>query len=94
MDTNLVVTLLGVVVPPERKARALDYLRKFVLGKRVLLRFEGATSNDSPIPVYLYLTNKLFVNRKMIEMGIADADRGCSHRYRQKFLQAEERRNA
>jgi len=93
MDTNLVVTLLGVVVPPERKARALDYLRKFVLGKRVLLRFEGATSEDGPIPVYLYLTNKLFVNRKMIEMGIADADRRCPHRYRQKFLQAEERRN-
>jgi endonuclease YncB( thermonuclease family) len=43
--------------------------------------------------VYLYLTNRLFVNRKMIEMGLAIADRNCSHRYRERFIAAEEKQN-
>jgi len=29
----------------------------------------------------------------MIEMGLADADRTVWHRYREKFLQAEAKRN-
>ncbi|MCX7969060.1 MAG: site-specific DNA-methyltransferase [Armatimonadetes bacterium] len=94
MDNGLVVELLGIVVPPERKERTLDYLRKFILGKRVLLRFERPPESDkAPVPAYLYLTNRLFVNRKMIEMGLADADRAVWHRYREKFLEAEAKRS-
>lgn len=93
MDNGLVVQLLGISVPPERREQAITYLRQFILGKRVLLRFDRPPErNDAPMPAYLYLTNRLFVNRKMIEMGIADADRTVWHRYREKFLQAEARR--
>lgn len=93
MDTGLEVRLLGIVVPHECKGRALSYLRQFVLGKRVLLRFDGEVEGSVPVPAYVYLRNKLFINRKMIEMGIADADRNCKHRYRKKFLQAEAKRD-
>jgi len=64
------------------------------LGKRVLLRFDRPPEqNVAPVPAYLYLTNRLFVNRKMIEMGLANADRTVWHRYRERFLQAEAERN-
>jgi len=60
----------------------------------LLLRFDRPPqAPGAPVPAYLYLTNKLFVNRKMIEMGLADADRAVWHRYRDKFLEAEAQRN-
>lgn len=94
MDNGLTVQLLGITVPVERKEQAIDYLRHFVLGKRVLLKFDRPPeANGAPVPAYLYLTNRLFVNRKMIEMGLADADRTCQHRYRAKFLEAEVKRS-
>lgn len=90
MDNGLVVSLLGIRVPASRRERAMEYLRRYVLGKRVLLRFDRPPqASGAPIPVYLYLANKLFINRKMIEMGLADADRTVWHRYQDKFLEAE-----
>lgn len=94
MDTGLTVRLLGIIVPSERKVQALAYLHQYVLGKRVLLRFERPAEDNDVMPAYLYLTNKLFINRKMIEMGIADADRSYWHRYRNKFLEAEVKRHS
>jgi DNA modification methylase len=91
-DKGLVVRLLGLVIPPERRQLAEDYLRRFVLGKRVLLRYERPQA-DGAVAAYLYLTNGLFVNRKMIEMGIADADPTVPHPLREKFLRAEVKRS-
>lgn len=94
LQNGLVVRLLGIRVPPERREAAIAYLRKFVLGKSVRLRFDQPPEEKgAPLPVYLYLTNMLFVNRKMIEMGLADADRSISHRHRERFITAEERRH-
>jgi DNA modification methylase len=95
LQNGLVVQLLGIRVPPERREAAIHYLQKFVLGKPVHLRFDQPPEGkNAPMPAYLYLTNRLFVNRKMIEMGLADADRSTFHRYRERFLAAEERRTA
>ena len=94
MDNGLVVSLLGIQVPANRRERAMEYLRRYVLGKRVFLRFDRPPqASGAPIPAYLYLANKLFINRKMIEMGLANADRTVWHRYRDKFLEAEAKRN-
>ncbi len=94
LQNGLMVQLLGIRVPPERREAAIHYLRKFVLGKPVHLRFDQPPEGkNAPMPAYLYLRNRLFVNRKMIEMGLADAERSTSHRYREWFLAAEERRN-
>lgn len=95
MDNGLIVSLLGISVPFECRERAVEYLHRYVLGKRVFLRFDTPPqAPGAPVPVYLYLTNRLFVNRKMIEMGLARAERGVQHRYRERFLEVEERRNA
>ena len=91
LDTGLVVSLLGIRVPPAQSERTLTYLHRFLRGKQVLLRFDGPTpeSPDAPLPAYVQLTNKIFVNRKMIEAGFALADRAVLHKYRDKFLAAE-----
>ena len=93
-DSGLKVSLLGIVVPPHLQERARDYLKRYVIGKRVILRFDPLRgTNETPMPAYLYLTNRLFVNRKMIEMGLAHADRSCNYRHRERFIDAEGKRN-
>ena len=93
-DSGLTVSLLGIVVPPHLQEQARDYLNRYVVGKRVLLRFDPLRgASETPTPAYLYLTNRLFVNRKMIEMGLAHADRSCNYRHRERFIDAEGKRN-
>ena len=91
LDTGLIITLLGIHVPPGRAEKTLVYLRRSLQGKSVIVKFDGPTpeSGDAPLPAYVHLTNKLFVNRKMIEAGLAVADRTHPHKYREKFLAAE-----
>ena len=94
MDNGLQVSLLGVYVPAERHEQACAYLTRYVVGKRVMLRFEQPPNGEGqPVPAYLYLTNRLFVNRKMIEMGLAQAERSQSYAYRKRFIEAEENRH-
>lgn len=82
-----VVALAGIQVLPAQEEEALRYLQRFLLGKRVFLRWESAFTN--PPAAYVYLANRLFVNRKMIEMGLAQADESTRYQYKEKFLAAQ-----
>lgn len=82
------VRLLGITVPPEHRDAAITYLRRRVLGKRVFLRHEAEPAENG-LSAYVYLTNRLFINRKMIEMGLARADRTVRHRWQERFIRAE-----
>ena len=90
LDTDLIVSLLGVTVKPEDAGRVQEYFKRFLVGKQVLVKIEGTPPDPAtPLPVYLQLANKLFVNRKMIEAGLATADRTTPHRLLKKFILAE-----
>ncbi len=91
LNTGLLVSLLGVAIPDARRVAARAYLGEFVRGSKVIVRLEGVAPDDenAPIPAYVQLSNKIFINRKMIEMGLAVAEREMPHRYRDKFLAAE-----
>jgi hypothetical protein len=41
IEDGRLVRLLGVVVPPEYRNDAVEYLRRYVLGKRVVIKSEG-----------------------------------------------------
>jgi len=79
--------LLGISVPPERKDAALAYLGRYVRGKEVYLRTPVAGSPDA---AYVYLKNRLFINRKMLEMGLAVPSDETEHPCRQRFHRALE----
>ncbi|MEN2993534.1 MAG: site-specific DNA-methyltransferase [Bacteroidia bacterium] len=74
--------LIGIKIPPQKQAEAIAYLEKYVRKKRILLRMETEEG------AYVYLKNRLFVNRKMIEMGLAVAD-DEPHKYKEKFIRAQ-----
>jgi DNA modification methylase len=72
LDTGLKVKLLGLKV--NKREDAIDYLRKYVLGKEVFLRFDNRKnkiSNQDTISAYVYLKNKIFINKYLIKSGIA-----------------------
>jgi endonuclease YncB( thermonuclease family) len=94
IEDGRLVRLLGVVVPPECRNDAVEYLRRYVLGKRVVIKSEGELlESEQPPAAYVYLTNRLFINRKMIEMGLARAERERPHRYQRRFMQCEAKRS-
>ncbi len=90
LDTGLKVKLLGVRVLEDKKEEARKYLEEYVLGKKVFLKFDESvkTINNGEVLAYVYLKNKIFINRKMLQMGLAEVDEGMEFGYKRKFLEA------
>lgn len=73
LDTGLVVELLGVKVI--KKDEVINYLEKFVRGKQVFLRFDPSHKPEgSIVPAYVFLKNRIFINKEMVRQGIADVE--------------------
>lgn len=70
LDTGLLVELYGVQIIDEKAA--LAYLNNFVKGKQVFLKFENnELPSGNSIPAYVYLKNKIFINKEMVKEKIA-----------------------
>lgn len=83
LDDGRTIRFLGVTAREGGKRReALDYLRKRVLGKQVILKFDA---NHPPSLAYVYLKNRIFINAHLIKAGLAASDDTIDHRLRKKF---------
>jgi DNA modification methylase len=79
------VRFLGVKITDAAKAR--DYLRRYVLGKEVFLRFDGDKPRASgEVAAYVYLKNRIFINAHLIRAGLGIPDPGVSHSLRTRFM--------
>ncbi len=88
LNTGLLVKFLGVKVI--KKEEALRYLKKYLLGKEIFLRFDnGSVLDDETVEAYVYLKNRIFVNAYMIKSGMAVADRSKNYKYKTKFTKLE-----
>lgn len=87
LDTGLVVKLHGIKILPTKEKDAIEYLEKFVKGKYVFLKFDTSPKIEGGgTSAYIYLKNKIFVNKEMIKLGFAGpADYHFS--YKEKFLE-------
>lgn len=79
------IQLLGIEVETDRAEAAKKYLREFVCGKQVYIRPDEGTKQSEA--AYILLKNKIFINRKMIESGLARAGKG-NYKWREKFEKA------
>jgi len=89
LDNGHRVKFLGVRV--ERGVDALEYLRKRILGKQVLLKGNSGEDPET-IAAYVYLKNKIFINAFLIKSGMASADLAVTHKLGKKFLKLQEQR--
>jgi hypothetical protein len=70
--------LAGLVVEDIDGAR--EYLERYVKGKKVSIRRDGITGG-----FYLYLKNRIFINKELLRGGYADVDRSRSFTMRDAF---------
>ncbi|MFZ8859820.1 MAG: DNA methyltransferase [Thermocrinis sp.] len=89
LDTGLVVRLLGLEVPKSKAKEAIEYLNRYVKGKQVFLKFEAGKDfyHNTSVDAYVYLKNKIFINKKMLEMGLAEVDTEKEFSYKNKFME-------
>jgi DNA modification methylase len=92
LESGMEATFLGVKLT--QKARAIRYLKRFVLGKQVFLTLPGGRAvstqvrwrGHDPVAAYVHLKNRIFVNTYLIRSGLASASSSPPHRLSEKFL--------
>jgi modification methylase len=95
IDTGLRVRFLGIKIDDDKKAAMSAYLEKYILKKLVIIRYDKnhpAHHGDPAVPVYayVYLKNKIFVNRSLIKSGLAGADWESEYSMKKKFLSLQD----
>jgi len=85
LDTGLVVRLLGIKIAKNKSEEAKKYLENYVKGRQVFLKFDPKFKPENgEIPTYVFLKNKIFINKEMIKMGFAYVEE-TDFRYKKNF---------
>ncbi|MDI9611170.1 MAG: DNA methyltransferase [Archaeoglobales archaeon] len=93
LDNGLVVKLLGIRVLPDKTSEAKRYLENFVKGKEVFIRLDPCyEAKNDELQAYLFLKNKIFVNKEMIKQGFAVTQED-DFMYKSRFLKIQEGKN-
>ena len=86
LNTGLKVKLLGTNNNAQKNFEAINYLREYVKGKQVFLKYDPLFKlEDDKIQAYLFLKNKIFINKEMIKLGFADIP-SYNFGYKDKFM--------
>jgi len=72
LDSGQRVKLIGVSILQQQENEAVKYLKKYVKGKQVTIKFDFSQKTfDNHTYAYVYLKNKIFVNKEMLKLGLA-----------------------
>ncbi len=91
LDNGETVLLIGLRTLKKKEKQAMEYLRKLTAGKKVYLREDPLqlTAEDGKRPVYLYLSNRTFVNMRLLRQGFVRAVRKGNYGKKDKFIAVE-----
>ena len=88
LDTGLKVKFYGIKIISNEVENILSYLNEYVRGKHVFLEFDPFSKAEAEIvPAYVFLKNKIFVNKELVKQGMANVQNG-NFRYRTNFIKA------
>lgn len=73
LDDGRIVSFSGVTI--NRKEEALEYLKKNIYGKFVILKDCYENKNENKIMAKVYLKNKIFINAYLIKAGLGSPDK-------------------
>jgi modification methylase len=87
LNNNKKVRLLGVHEKPENNEEAVKFLENLIKGKKVFYKLDKEIEGGSdPLPCYLYLKNKTFINAHLIKSGFVDIDTERPYKKMKRFL--------
>lgn len=92
LDSGLRVRLLGVeaVKDASYANQAISFLKNLISGNRIFLKYDNSKfDNTKSLLAYVYLTNKTFLNAKLIKSGLARYDRSLDFIYKDRFAKYE-----
>jgi len=73
LNTGLIVKLLGMKINNRKVGDLMKYYDNFIVGKQVYLKFdEKYKIKDKIVPAYLFLKNKIFINKELIKLNFAN----------------------
>ena len=93
LDSGLKVKLLGVlpIEVQDYRNKAILFLKNFVSGNKVYLKYDNLKFDDKKnLLAYVYLTNKTFLNAKLIMNGLARCDKKLDFKHKDRFIKYEE----
>jgi DNA modification methylase/endonuclease YncB( thermonuclease family) len=93
LDSGLKVKLLGVlpIEVQDYRNKAILFLKNFVSGNKVYLKYDNLKFDDKKnLLAYVYLTNKTFLNAKLITNGLARCDKKLDFQHKDRFIKYEE----
>lgn len=93
LDSGLKVKLLGIAPIDDSayKEKAVMFLKNLVSSNRVFLKYDNEKFDDKKnLLAYVYLTNKTFLNAKLIMNGLAKCDKKIDFQYKDRFMKYEE----
>lgn len=86
LDTGLKVKFFGVEPKQGETGRILSYLNEYVKGKQIFLEFDSLTKAESEmVPAYVFLKNKIFINKELVRQGLANIQEG-NFRYKSHII--------
>ena len=89
LEDGKTIRLIGLKENSNVPAPAvIDFLQKAVMGIKVFLKFDESVIKDAggDIFVYLYLSNKTFINADLLKKGFTLVDTSYEFKYRQRFI--------
>lgn len=81
LDNGVRIGLLGINITDIGGAR--EYLKKYVKGRKVILR------ENSGGCAYLFLANRIFINKELVKGGWAQVDRSFEHPSMENMLKVQ-----
>jgi DNA modification methylase len=90
LDSGRMVKFLGVRIVEKKKT--LAYLTDKILGKSIIVKTPDGAAAADPLPAYVYLKNRIFVNKYLLAAGLAAPDMDAEHKHQRKFIKLWEGR--
>lgn len=91
LGNNQKIRLIGIREKTETIEEAIQFLKNLTKGKKVFYRLDGQNGDIDPLPCYLYLRNKTFINAHLIKSGLVTVDTERPHRHLKRFLKYRQR---
>jgi hypothetical protein len=90
LDTGLKVRFLGIIPKVNESQKIYLYFNKYLKGKFIYLKFDSSSNLENGIvSAYVFLKNKIFINKELIKLGVADISTENS-KYKKILMKAED----
>ncbi|MBF0556071.1 MAG: site-specific DNA-methyltransferase, partial [Nitrospirae bacterium] len=84
LSNGALITLVGIVTIEAMREAAVEFLDELTKGQRVFIKYDKLIPDETMC--YLFLSNKTFVNARLIKSGLVGPDTSAAYKHKERFL--------